>query len=260
MDYSWVPRACVPVGIAVVFAVFRKYFPARTDGSLTRYDRTDGKRLPTGVFNAVTIAMALLIAGGGYFVLHGLNRLFAKADGPALLQVFPGAAIWFFLPGFAALAIPWPLTIRYLRGSVYHDEAAYIEAEGSAKAGFDCYRVMVGMVLFLVVPIALFTLPALPERLTLTNQDIRWTHYASLRPEVFAYSDAQRALFVDGYRLRDGSFTHHPDLVLDFKDGRRLSANAVGDGGTQPSVAEMKMLLQKTGLTPQEVQTLEDVR
>jgi hypothetical protein len=83
---------------------------------------------------------------------------------------------------------------------------------------------MVGMNIFLVLPIAVSTFLALPERLSLTNHEIRWTHYASLTPEVFAYADIVRLTAIDGYKLRDGSFKSHKDLLLDFKDGRRLSA------------------------------------
>jgi hypothetical protein len=116
--------------------------------------------------------MGLAIAVGGYFGLLAINRFFAKSDGHALAQALPISVLWCFLPAFAELAIPWPLAIALLRRSKYRDEAAYIEAEGSRKSGFDCFRVMVGLNLFLVLPIAIFTLLALPERLTLTEQEI----------------------------------------------------------------------------------------
>jgi hypothetical protein len=243
-----------------VFSIFRRYFPTKPDSTLDRYDRPEGKRLPTGVFSAVTISIGLAIAVGGFFGLLATNRLFAKEDGPALLQVFPVAVLWCFLPGFAALAVPWPLTITFLRRSAYHDEAVYIEAEGGRKSGFDCFRVMVGMNIFLVLPIAAFTLLALPERLTFTDREILWTHYASVTPEVFAYADIVRLITVDGYKLRDGSFRSHKDLLIDFKDGRRLSANAVGDGGSEPSVDEINILLKKTGLVPREIQTSDELK
>lgn len=260
MDLSWLGKALVPITIGLVFAACRKYFPAKADPTLDRYDRPEGKRLPTGTFGLITVSMGLAIAIGGYFGLRFVNNLFAKSDGPSLAQVLPVAAIWCFFPGFAALSTPWPLTIAWLRRSSYNDEAAYIEGEGSSKSGFDCFRVMVGLNLFLVLPIAFFTLLALPERLTLTEQNILWTHYASLRPEVFNYADIVRLTTVDGYTLRDGSFKAHRDLLIDFKDGRRLSANAVGDGGSEPSPREIKVILDKTGLVPKEVRTKEDIQ
>jgi hypothetical protein len=260
MDYSWVPRFFVPLGIGLIFAAFRKYFPAKPDPTLQRYDRPEGKRLPTGAFSAITISMGLSIALGGYFGLRAINHQFAKADGPALVHAFPVSAIWCFLPAFAALAIPWPLTIAVLRRSEYHNEAAYVEVEGSNKSGFDCFRVMIGMNLFIVLPLAFFTLLALPERLTLTEHNILWTHYASFQPEIFSYSDIVRLTKTEGYLLRDGSFKSHKDLFIDFKDGRRVSANAVGDGGSEPSTEEINILLEKTGLIPREVRTREEIQ
>jgi hypothetical protein len=260
MAYSSLPRFLVPVAIALAFSLFRKYFPAKPNLALQRYDRPEGKRLPTGAFSAITIAIGITIAVGGYLTLLATNHLLAKADGPYLVQSYPSRALWCFLPGFAALCIPWPLTIALLRRSSYHDEAAYIEDEGSRKSGFDCFRVMAGMNLFLVLPIACFTLPALPERLTLTDSEIRWTHYASLTPEVFAYGDIIRLTTVDGYKLRDGSFKSHRDFLVDFKDVRRLSLNAVGDGGSEPSAEQIDVILAKTGLVPREVRTMADTR
>jgi hypothetical protein len=134
MAYSYLPKLLVPLVIGVVFALFRKYFPAKLDLTLQHYDRPEGKRLPTGAFGAITIAMGTTIAVGGYFGLLAINHSFAKADRPALTQAFPVAALWCFLPGFAALAVPWPLTIALLRRSRYHDEAAYVEDEASRKS------------------------------------------------------------------------------------------------------------------------------
>jgi hypothetical protein len=259
MAYSSLPKFFVPLVIGVVFSLFRRYFPAKPDLTLQRYDRPEGKRLPTGVFSAITIAMGIATAVGGYFVLLAVNHLFAKSDGLALAQAFPVPVIWCFLPGFAALAVPWPLTISLLRRSPYHDEAAYVEDEGNRKSGFDCFRVMVGMNIFIVLPIATFTFLALPERLTFTDSEILWTHYASLTPEPFAYADAVRLTTVDGYKLRDGTFKQHKDLLIDFRDGRRLSMNAVGDGSSEPSADELNVIRAKTGLIPNKVQTEENL-
>jgi hypothetical protein len=116
------------------------------------------------------------------------------------------------------------------------------------------------MNIFLVLPIAVFTFLALPERLTLTDHEIRWTHYASITPEVFSYADIVRLTAVEGYQLRDGSFKAHKDLLMDLRDGRRLSANAVGDGGSEPSAKLIDVLLTKTGLVPSQIRTLESLK
>jgi hypothetical protein len=260
MVYSALPKFLVPVVIALVFSLFRRYFPAKPNAALQSYDRPEGRRLHTGAFSAITISMGVAIAVGGFFALLGANRLLAKADGPVLAQSFPTAAIWFFLPGFAALSIPWPLTIALLRRSEYSDEAAYIEDEGNRKSGFDCFRVMVGMNFFIVLPIAFFTLCALPERLTLTNNEIRWTHYASLTSEILPYEDIVRLIQVDGYKLRDGKFKARKDFLLTFKDGRRLNLNAVGDGGSEPSAQQINVILAKTRLVPEQIRTADELQ
>jgi hypothetical protein len=258
MTYAWLPKLLVPTAVGLAFSAFRKYFPAKPDIALQRYDRPEGKRLPTGVFSVVTVTMGIAIAVAGYFSLLAANHLFAKADGPPLAYAFPVAVSWCFLPGFAALSIPWPLTLMLLRRSTYHDEARYIESEANLKSGFDCFRVMAMLNIFLVLPIAVLTLLALPERLTLTNHEILWTHYASLTPERFAYADIVRLTEVDGYKLSDGTFKSHKDLVIDFRDGRKLSANAVGDGGSEPPADVINLLLEKTGLTPLRIRTLDN--
>jgi hypothetical protein len=260
MAYSYLPRLFVPLVVGLAFSLFRRYFPAKPDLTLERYDRPEGKRLPTGAFSAITIVMGLAIAVGGYFLLLTTNHLFAKSDGPALAQAFPVRAIWCFLPGFAALVVPWPLAIVLLRRSNYHDEAAYVTDEGNRKSGFDSFRVMVGINIFIVLPIAIFTFLALPERLTFTDHEILWTRYASLTPEAFSYADVIRLTTVDGYKLRDGTFKLHKDLLIDFKDGRRLSANAVGDGGSEPSADEVNVILAKTGLIPNHQLSAQDLQ
>jgi hypothetical protein len=257
MVHSWIPKLLVPVSVGLAFTAFRKYFPPHLKPDQDR--RREGKRLPTGIFSIVTVAIGIVIAIGGYFLLLGTNRLLAKADGSALAQIYPPSEIWCFLPGFAALALPWPLTIAILRHSTYRGEAAYIETEAGGQSGFDCFRVMAGLNIFIVLPIAVLTLLALPERLTLKDNQILWTHYASLVPERFLYEDIVRLTGVEGYLLRDGSFKSHRDLLIDFKDGRRLNANAVGDGGSVPSAKTVNIFLEKTGLIPGEVKTLYDL-
>jgi hypothetical protein len=158
------------------------------------------------------------------------------------------------------LAVPYTLTIAVMLRSRYHHQANFIIAKGSAQSGFDGYKVMVGMNLFVVLPVALLTALDLPARFSLTDNQIRWTHYASLRAKVFNYRDARRAILVEGRLRPDGSFVRGTDLLLDFADGRRLSANALGDGGSEPSDEEVRLLLEKTGLTPQHVRTLADVK
>jgi len=80
-----------------------------------------------------------------------------------------------------------------------------------------------------------------------------------IRPELFRFADATHVYAIDGYYLRDGSFEPHPDLLIDFADGRRLSANAVGDGGTVPSQELVDILPERTHLHAVHVKTESDI-
>ena len=113
--------------------------------------------------------------------------------------------------------------------------------------------------IWVVGPIAWFTVLAIPMHLSITESEVRVGHYASLETEVFPLNQAKRATLVDGYRLRDGSFQQKRDLYVDFADGRRLDLNAAGDGGTQISNATVELLLAKTGLSLTHVSTREEL-
>jgi hypothetical protein len=67
---------------------------------------------------ALGIALAML-----FFVLQGANHLWASLEGCSLLTQYAPEIYWCFLPGFAALSIPWPLTVWYLRRVGRYEEA-----------------------------------------------------------------------------------------------------------------------------------------
>jgi hypothetical protein len=257
MRLEWLPRALVPIGISFFFWLFRRLAPAPARS--TKYgERQVHEPLPTGVIGAFMWGVGICLALS-FFLLRAANHFWADADGPAILQLYPGAAIWCFLPGFAALTIPWPLTVWLLRRSGRTDEADSIDSDSSEKVGFDSFKVMKWLGIGLVGPIAVFTLLAIPMHLSIADSEVRVGHYASLKTEVFPLSQANRAILVDGYRLRDGSFEKKQDLYIDFADGRRLDVNAAGDGGTQIGDATVQLLLTKTHLRLSHVSTREDL-
>lgn len=203
---------------------------------------------------AVGIALALL-----FFVLRGLNHWWASLDGPSLLTQYAPPVFWCFLPGFAALAIPWPLTIWYLRKVGRWEEADAIEDDSDSKSGGNSFRILKWLSIGLVGPIALFTLLAIPIHLSINDSEVRVGHYASMRSETFRLKDARRLTIVDGYRLKDGSFHPAKDVLIDFSDGRRLRGNIVGDGGTSVPEDVLRLLTAKTGLAPEHALTQNDV-
>jgi hypothetical protein len=110
---TWLPRFLVPIAIALAFAQFRRMAPARARMAEHRYDKSQIlEPLPSGVIGgamwSVGIALAML-----FFVLRAANHLRALLEGPSLLTQYAPQVFWCFLPGFAALSIPWPLTVWY---------------------------------------------------------------------------------------------------------------------------------------------------
>lgn len=83
-----------------------------------------------------------------------------------------------------------------------------------------------------VSPIALFTLPATPIHLSISDTEVRVGHYGSFHSETFHLKDARRLTVGEGYRPKECSFHAAKDVLIDFADGRRLRGNSVGDGGT----------------------------
>jgi hypothetical protein len=203
---------------------------------------------------AVGIGLAL-----SFFLFRALNHWWASLDGPSLLTQYATSFIWCFFPGFAALAIPWPLTVWYLRKVGRWEEADTIEDDSDSKGGGNQFQIMKWLSIGVVGPIALFTLAAIPVHLSITDSEVRVGHYASIRSESFPLKDAQRLTIIDGYRIRDGSFQAARDVLIDFSDGRRLKGNAVGDGDTSVREDVLQLLIAKTGLTPEHALTENDV-
>ncbi len=252
-------RILVGVSIPITFALIARYFPRNVEKEVITADGDPS--LPFGAAGGLMWLMGLTILVSGFYGLRGMNRVLSAYDAGTrlpLLTVYPESAIWWFFPGFAALLLPWLLTLFLLRRNGYSGQAARIVAKGNAKAGWDGERVMHLLGWFVVLPIGLLTVPALWMHMSVFPDEIHVTHYGHMSSEVFQLAQARRAYWVDGYRLRDGSFQSRPDLVLDFGDGRRLSTNAVGNGGT-PSAAMVSLLLNLSHLQAEHVQTQEEL-
>jgi hypothetical protein len=256
---NWLPSVLFSVVFAIIIALFRRMAPPRSRLAGHSYDEFQvPEPLPTGVIGAAMwslgIGLCLL-----FFALRGANHLWASLEGPAILTQYATAVIWCFFPGFAALSIPWPLTVWYLRRIGRWEEADGIEDASDSKSGLDSFRIMKRLSFWLVCPIAFFTLLAIPIHLSITNSEVRVGHYASIREERFPLKEARRMTIVDGYKLRDGSFTAAKDVIIDFADGRRLRGNQVGDGGSSVRDDVLQLLIAKTGLTPQHALTADEI-
>jgi hypothetical protein len=124
---AWLPRFLVPIAIALAFVLFRRMAPPRVRMAGHRYDESQiHEPLAAGVIGgamwSLGIALAML-----FFVLRGANHLWASLEGTSLLTQYAPQVFWCFLPGFAAVSIPWPLTVWYLRRVGRWEEADSVQ-------------------------------------------------------------------------------------------------------------------------------------
>lgn len=259
MYHGWISKALVSAFTLTVLALFRRFAPPPS--RVTSEGKYDQQQVPeplaTGAIGAAMWSAAIVIALS-FFLLKGANHLWALSDGPAEFRRYVTPVIWCFLPGCAALAIPWPLTIWLLRKLGRTDEAESIVADSSEKSGMDTYRVMKWLAIGVVAPIAFFTLLAVPIHLSISNSEALVGHYASLRTERFPFNQARRAVLIDG-EYRGGGFHPRSGFIVDFADGRRLDATVADDGGSQAKDNVIQLLLAKTGLHPEHVRTIDEI-
>ncbi len=253
---KFLPQFLVVLAVSLSFALFRRFAPRN---SAEEHVSDNGKRLPYGVAGACMWLLGIAIAAGGFFALRTVNHLWSHPDHNTLFVAYPPQVIWMFLPGFAALAIPWVFALWLLRRFGYAGQAAEIVENGNQKGGFNCERVMKWLIWIIVVPIGLFTLPAIPMHLAVKSDQALLTHYGHIFPDRFYFSDARHAYWVQGYYVRNGRFISQPDLLITFADGRRLHANAVGDGGSVPSPQLVSLLLARTGLAAIPIKAENDI-
>ncbi len=259
MHSELLPKILVPAIIVFVLALCRRLAPPRTRIAAYRYDESQTPEpLPPGLIGAAMWAVGIGIALS-FFALRMANHSWASIDDPSILTQFPTSVTWGFLPGFAALSVPWPLTVWYLRRVGRWEEADSIEDASDRKGGMDSFRVMKWLSVLLVGPIAVFTLLAIPIHLSIRDAEVRLGRYASLRSETFPFKEARRLTIIDGYKQKNGTVCEAADVLIDFADGRRLRGNQVGDGGTCVRRDVMQLLIRKTGLIPAHAATAEEV-
>jgi hypothetical protein len=248
---SWLPTLLVPVAIALAFALFRRMAPTANRTAAHRYDESQvpeplGAGVIGGAMWSLGIAFAML-----FFVLRGANHLWASMEGPSLLTQYAPQVFWCFLPGFAAVSTPWPLTVWYLRRVGRWEEADGIQDASDSKGGFDSFRIMKWLSIGVVCPIAVFTFLAVPIHLSITTSEVRVGHYASFRPDIFPLNEARSLTVVDAPKLQGNHIRQTKEVIVEFADGRRLRGNQVGDGGTSVREDVLQLLVEKTGLRPQ---------
>ena len=252
----------VPLGILTVFALARKYLPAKPTTEASEYtmpiDEPDERFRTTQHFVGIAMVGVMVVIGwGGYVLLSSLNLRFADDEGAARFVLLPSSAIWWFFPGFAALTFAWDVVL-FFWANMGDANQAYRYAEWSyRKAGFDAGRVLHWAAVIIVLPIGILTALALPMHTTLREDEMQIRGYASLKSVQYRYSDAKRVAVLKGYLLHDGNFEPRPAVIVDFADGRRWSSADNRDTSKFVDPDLVAFLHQKTGLPVIEADTIE---
>jgi hypothetical protein len=219
----------VIVVLGFILALARKYIPAAATIELSADERNAVATSHWWFPNFAMVAFGAIFAYISYILLIAINRYLAASDGSPEMILWPQSAIWWFFPGLVALALSWDVT-TILYGLAGHPlEARLYRFESSRQAGFDTTKLSRWLIVVIMVPVGIGTLLALPEHVSLGQDEIHDCGFAFARCEVFRYRDARRMTVIDGYRMRDGKLDPRAGIVIDFADGRRWSSANTGD-------------------------------
>jgi hypothetical protein len=256
-------RASIPAIVLTVFAIARRYLPARSAkefGTGYSIDELSARFAFTQwLVGAGMLTVGAVIAWGVHALLVSLNQVFVSSEGSSDFVLLPQTAIWWFLPGFAAITLAWEATLGTWSLMGNKNEVALYNYWTTAKAGFDSTRVLRIMAVPILLPIAILTTLALPEHAVLQKEEIRARGYGFSGARTYCYADARRITVIDGFRQRDGKLVKRAGIVLDFSDGRRWSSAAISN--FEPNVDQelLRYIQSKTGLEPQYVEAEPDI-
>jgi hypothetical protein len=253
-------RATIPAIVILSFALFKRFFPSKTqakridwnsDELYERFKRTKWYATVGLIF--VMIAFAL----STWFILSHTNLFLAQIDQPGAIHLLPQTAIWWFFPGFGALACSWEITLRILGLFIGSEDIDLFSnwmdnsTRGWIKSrysGIDSRKVLRMMAIWIAMPIGVFVLLALPMHATIGHETIRDCGYALKPCKVYPLSDAIRVTEIAGFRDKSGKLIDRAGLVLDFKDGRRWSSAEWGDWSKNVDPKLEEFVLSKTHL------------
>jgi len=254
-------KAMVPVVVAVCFALARKCLKPSARLSELQLSALDARFQQTRwVIGISMTAVAVLFAWTTHCLLVSLNRYLASSDGAETsLRLWPQTAIWWFFPGFGAVALCWEITLKLWSAFGQRDTARSYRLWSDGRAGFDCTRILRWMALVIALPIGVVTVLALPMHTALRNRDIRVCGYAWAGCRTFAYSKAVRMTLIEGFRDRAGRLHPRAGIVLDFADGRRWSSADIGDFRNSVDPALSAYLIERTGLPLEQAETEMDI-
>jgi hypothetical protein len=264
--------ALVPTVVLGSMAIFKKLFPtgkiSRTLGE-HKISILDDRFMPLrGKVIGAMIAIAIAFLFGTWLALSGLNRLFANIDSPATLHLLPQTAIWWFFPGFGAVALCWEITLQLwaLLGdrdtvnlfSDWTNQTTKFWGAGSCP-GMDSRKVLRWLALIIALPLGVMTALALNMHASIGPDTIRDCGYAFKPCTVYRLADVRRLTQIEGFTTKDGKLTNRAGIVLDFKDGRRWSSADWGDFQNTVDPTLLDFLTRKTNLPVETATTAEDI-
>jgi hypothetical protein len=249
--------------VLLVFALARRYMSAAsvkaTEPRLSMGDldnRFGNTQWVVGI-GIVLVGLIFIFSTHGALVL--MNRYFSNHDGPAEFRLWQQSAIWWFFPGFGALALSWEIVLQLWSALGSREDARLYNYWSIQKSGFDVSKLLRWMALLIVLPIGVLTVLALPMHVALRQDHISDCGYAFAPCKVYMYIDARRLTMIDGFRTRDGNLTRSAGIVIDFSDGRRWSSADTGDFSANVNPAFSEFLQKRTGLSINHAQTEDDI-
>jgi hypothetical protein len=245
-------KAAIPALVAIVFGLARRYAPpSAKSSSLPSLEELEARFSVTQwIVAAAMIGIGLLIFMTLHEMLVSTNRYLADMDGPAAFILLPQSAIWWFLPGFAALTLTWDLTLWAWSLVGSKQAALQYEYWTNVKAGFNATRILRIMTAGIVFPIAVLTVLALPWHDSLQEIVIISHGYGLKQARRSDYSSARTLAVIEGFRNRDGELTRRAGCVLYFADGSKWSSAGIGNFVSTVDPAILSFLEHKTGLQP----------
>ncbi len=212
------------------------------------------------------VAVGILFAFGVHAALVWLNRYIANVH-PSDIQLLPQTAIWWFFPAFGALCLSWEITLQ-LWGLFGNREAADLYGDwsnvtrvmgGWSAYGMDSRRVLRLLSLVIALPIAIFTVLAIPMHASIGPSSIVDCGYGFKGCTIYGLGDARRITAIRGFRTKDGKLTDRAGLIVDFADGRRWSSADWGDFKKKADPEFAALLILETGLPIGDATTEEEI-
>jgi hypothetical protein len=254
---GWLGKAIVPIAIVIAFTYFRIALPFKAPTlSQSKIDELDDR---FGSFKWLPplfmIAIGLLFAIGTHAILVAISNHLATTDSAPAIRLLPQTAIWWFFPGFGALALSWEITLQLWAlfsdrrtVNLYCEWSDVTSAVWGRDTGFNSRKALRFLAIILVLPIGVFTALALPMHALVTPEKITDCGYAFKTCQTYLLMDARRITAIEGFRTKDGKLTPRAGLVVDFNDGRRWSSADWGNfkSGIDPALAQT--LTRATGL------------